>query len=110
MWFVWISEQTAIIYYTTLIVTEAGSVYCAVRTGCLYVICCDFNLRKNIGREARKRSIHLSEQPIYKVRKNTHTHTQHIYTHEIIRIIHKHISTDMHFIYLLANSHLILLV
>ena len=78
MWFVWISEQTAIIYYTTLIVTEAGSVYCAVRTGCLYEIYCDFNLRKNIGREARKRSIHISEQPIYKGRTNSHT--PHIHT------------------------------
>jgi len=82
MGFVWNSEQTAIISYTTLtdwfFVTEAGSVYCAVRTGCLYEIYCDFNLRKNIGREARKRSIHISEQPIYKGRTNSHT--PHIHT------------------------------
>jgi hypothetical protein len=40
MCFVWISEQTAIISLYNInwlvCITETGSVYCAVRTGCLY--------------------------------------------------------------------------
>ena len=40
MCFVWISEQTAIIFLYSInwlvFITETGCVYCAVRTGCLY--------------------------------------------------------------------------
>ena len=42
MCFVWISEQTAIISLYSInlsvFITEAESVYCAVRTGSLYII------------------------------------------------------------------------
>jgi hypothetical protein len=47
MYFVWISEQTAIIslYNIKWLVctTETECVYCAVRTGCLYIISLNFN-------------------------------------------------------------------
>jgi hypothetical protein len=42
MYFVWISEQTAIISLNSInwsaFITEAKSIYCAVRPGSLYII------------------------------------------------------------------------
>ena len=48
MCFVWISEQTAIISLYSInwlvCITETECVYCAVRTGCKYIIPINFNL------------------------------------------------------------------
>jgi hypothetical protein len=60
MYFVWISEQTAIIFLYNInwlvFITETESVYCAVRTGSSYVIHVNLTLQRLILTEYLKYS------------------------------------------------------
>ena len=57
-------------------------------------------------KQERDRYIRLNSQYIGDVK----THTPHTHTHKITLSIHKRMHTNMHFINVLAISHLILLV